>query len=184
MEKILQKPLKKILITGFEPFAENKVNPSAELMLYLSAKGYETRILPVSYSLLSQELETLDIQQYDFIFMFGLAAERAAISFERVALNWIESSVLDNTGHAPLPQPIQAGISDAIINKLPLEKWLSECEDLGLNIKMSHTAGTYLCNYLYFKVLLKNKNALFIHIPKENDFDKLNQMVELLISQL
>lgn len=172
---------KKILLTGFEPFANFKVNPSAELMIDLAHKGYQTVILPVNYALVDEKLTALRLADFDFIVLFGLASGREYISLERVALNWIEGELKDNSDSAPSPQMIDQSQPAAIINRLPLQLWLTEFEGLGLNVKISHSAGTYLCNYLYFQVLKVNKNCLFIHLPHENDFGKLSQMIERLL---
>lgn len=176
------KTSKKLLLTGFEPFGGIKVNPSADLMTYLAQNGYQTEILPVSYSLIDEKLAALNLKGYDFIGLFGLASGRDCVSFERVALNWIEGELKDNSGLAPTPQMIDQSQPAAIINQLHFQQWFKEFEDLGLNLKISHSAGTYLCNYLYFQVLKVNKNCVFIHLPEENDFEKLSQMIERMLA--
>ncbi|MBL7671236.1 MAG: hypothetical protein JNM39_12195 [Bdellovibrionaceae bacterium] len=181
-ERTQKKGLKRFLLTGFEPFGEFKVNPSAELMTYLGNRGYQTVVLPVSYALIDQKLAALKLVDFDFIVLFGLASGRDCTSLERVALNWIEGELADNLGLAPLPQMIDQSQPEAIINKLPFHQWLKEYADLGLNLKISHSAGTYLCNYLYFQVLKINKNCVFIHLPQESDFEKLSQMIEGLLT--
>jgi pyroglutamyl-peptidase len=173
--------MKKILLTGFEPFGKFVTNPSAEFMDDLAKQGYRTEVLPVSYSQIDLKLQSLAIADYHFILLFGLAFNRDHISFERVALNWIEGLTEDNSGHLPFPQPIDSSQPVAFINQLPIHQWVNALEDLGLNIKISSSAGTYLCNYLYFQILKINKKCLFIHLPPENDFKQLGKMVERLL---
>ncbi len=175
---------KNILLTGFEPFADFEVNPSAELMKFLGQRGFQTAVLPVSYSLIDSKISSLNLESYDFIFLFGLAAGRSNISFERVALNWIEGKIKDNSGQKPFPHLIDTTQPAAFINQLPLDQWVIDSTDLDLNLQVSTDAGAYLCNYLYFQVMKKNTNCIFIHLPGENDFAKIEKLIERLIAHL
>lgn len=175
---------KNILLTGFEPFADFRINPSAELMKFLEQRGFQTAVLPVSYSLIDSKISSLKLDSYDFIFLFGLAAGRSQLSFERVALNWIEGKVEDNSGQKPLPQPIDSSQPAAFINQLPLDQWVIDGKDLDLDLQVSTDAGAYLCNYLYFQVMKVNTHCIFIHIPGENDFAKIEKLIERLITRL
>lgn len=172
--------MKKYLITGFEPFAEFKTNPSAEFIRSLTDEHLEGKVLPVDYVQLKKEIAEIAFSDYEFIFMFGLAADRKEISFERVALNWIESAAADNSGVRPQPQKIDNKLGDAIINPLPLDKWIQDLK-LTADVKISHTAGAYLCNFLYFQVLQKHKNSLFIHIPSQVSLLELKRVLDRLI---
>lgn len=181
MDQVVEESLGRILITGFKPFANFQTNPSEKFVEYYKGTAIDKFIFPVSYQEVDKELKTLNLSSYKYIFLFGLASERNHISFERVALNWIESSLSDSTGQKPMPSRIQGALPNAIINLAPLEKWIEELKLFNLDIRISHTAGAYLCNYLYFKVINQNPNTLFVHLPMENDFQKLSIMFEKLI---
>lgn len=172
--------LDRILVTGFEPFGSYNKNPSLDFVEFLKNKGFATAIFPVSFNLIDTEIQKLKWNSYEFIFMFGLSAERDELSLERVALNWIESSQKDNSGFLPLCQMIDESKPAAVINKIDLNSWLPEFDRFGLPVKISHSAGAFLCNYLYYRVLEMNKNCLFIHMPKENNLEKLEKLIRAL----
>lgn len=169
------------LVTGFEPFADHAINPSAEFVRGLTLPECEKVVFPVAYDKVSEMLEPIPWDKYDFVFLFGLAADRKDICFERVALNWIESSIKDNLGKQPIPQSIDPYASQALINRLPIEQWVADLHRNSFQVKISHSAGAYLCNYLYFRVMQKTSKALFIHIPKDVALDRLQAMLQELL---
>lgn len=167
----------KYLVTGFEPFADHAVNPSAEFVLSLTLPEFEKIVFPVAYDKVSEMLASISLERYDFVFLFGLAADRKDICLERVALNWIESSITDNQGKLPAPQKIDPLADSAIINTFPIDQWVRELSGKNLQAKISHSAGAYLCNYLYFRVMQKTPKALFIHIPKDIALQSLQKIL-------
>ncbi len=165
--------MKKILLTGFGPFSDIAINPSEVLVDQLrnhrrSRDDIQTDviILPVDYKKAGVIIESLDFSKYYFVFQFGVAAGRNRISLERVALNWIESSIPDNAGVHESPQKMDESAPEALFNSLPLS---GICRDLNQkynnSVEVSFTAGAYLCNYVYFKSLAKTNRCLFTHIP-------------------
>lgn len=171
----------KYLVTGFEPFADHVVNPSAEFVKSLGLPEFEKIVFPVAYDKVSEILTGISLETYDFVFLFGLAADRKDICFERVALNWIESSIKDNLGKHPVPQKIDDSAVPAMINTLPIEQWVTELAQKNFQVKISHSAGAYLCNYLYFHVMQKTSKALFIHIPKDVAIEQLQKILQELL---
>lgn len=165
--------MKRILITGFKPFSDFKVNPSEKLVLSLSdwflkntKLELETVILPVEYEKVDQWVQETDFSKYDFVFLFGVAANRQKVCLERVALNWTESKVADNSGIIKQGQAIDSGQPPAFFNDLKLSKIAQEVgSQFENNLEVSFTAGGYLCNFIYFKTRLKTENCLFVHIP-------------------
>lgn len=172
----------KYLITGFGPFADHKINPSGEFIKSFDFPGCDKFLLPVDYQKSLEFIRDKELRHYDFIFLFGLAAERNEICLERVALNWIESSLPDNNGQAPTPQKINPELQEAWINPWPLEVWARHLVEKHMPVKISHSAGAYLCNFLYFHIIQKNPKALFIHIPKDVDLKQLGAITKELIS--
>ncbi|MCB0369245.1 MAG: hypothetical protein KDD45_07250 [Bdellovibrionales bacterium] len=186
MEKEFSQSLdkSKILITGFEPFLDHKVNPSKELALYMKNLGYSVLIFPVSYKEVTSQLEKLDLESFSFILMLGLALERQSVCLERVAINWIESSSEDSLGNKPEPQKIDSMKEDAIINQLPLQEIVKNCKaKASFTIKISHSAGAYVCNYLYFKILKHTSRALFVHLPESINIKEASELVECIVKQ-
>lgn len=184
MAEVFKKSLMKYLITGFETFGGHLVNPSSEFVKNFDFPNFDKVILPVDYEQCLQEINKFPLGDYDFVFLLGLAADRKEVCFERVALNWIESPISDNKGQSPKPQKIDETREAAVINPLPLESWTSLLSQEPLPVKVSHSAGAYLCNFLYFHVLQKTSKALFIHLPKEPDFVLLSELMRNLVRLL
>ncbi len=171
--------MKRILITGFEPFSDIKKNPSETLVndLYQLLKtqnqvDVEKLVLPVDYQKAERILNTIEFGNYDFIFQFGVAAKRSRVCLERVALNWTESSIPDNSGAHPNGRPIDEALNSAKINSLDLQKIASQLNSKFPGaIEVSLSAGAYLCNYVYFKTLSKTSQCLFVHVPSSLMFE-------------
>ena len=165
--------LAKILITGFEPFHGETVNPSKKLLqLFEANPEFKTLLLPVSYDKSWKKIETeLKTQDYDLILMMGQAGGRAKIGLERVAINSIDSEAKDEDGVQIINSSIFPGGADAYMCHLPLREWLQSCRMKNFPIEISNTAGVYVCNSIYYKTLqfIQNRNsnqkALFIHFP-------------------
>lgn len=170
--------MKEILLTGFEPFSDIKTNPSETLvndlfeeLRNLSGIRVQKIILPVDYQKADVILKGLEWSNYDFVFQFGVAAKRTRVSLERVALNWIESQIPDNSGTHISEKKIDSSSPEAIFNRLDLA---SINRDLNLkyanNSEVSLSAGAYLCNFVYFKTMAQTAKCLFTHIPTQLNF--------------
>lgn len=160
--------MKKILVTGFEPFLGQNINPSMMLAKALRDR-FDVLILPVSFekswSILRQQLGA---GTYDFVLMLGQAGGRGKISLEQVALNFLDSKYADEEGQKFTGHPISDSGPEAFISKLPLSKWAEELALEGHNIERSLSAGSYVCNYVYYRVqdFQKEKDkSLFVHFP-------------------
>jgi pyroglutamyl-peptidase len=166
--------MRKILLTGFVPFSDVSVNPSETLVrdLHQLLKTnldyqFEMMILPVDYKQVGIVINAIDFSEFDFAFHFGVARSRQRISLERVALNWMESTIPDNSGTHINRQQIDANAPAAVFNSLDLAM-ISEKINQKYNedvTEVSFSAGAYVCNYVYYKAMSKTPNCLFIHIP-------------------
>ncbi|WP_413293604.1 pyroglutamyl-peptidase I [Bdellovibrio sp. HCB185ZH] len=168
--------MKRILVTGFEPFGNQEINPSELLATELAASLPFVRslILPVDFKEAFQELLKFiehQSQPFDSIVMLGQASGRSQICLERMAHNWMENKKTDKKNPAVPAQQIFPGHPEAVMTTLPVEEIRDQ-----LNLEFPHapvvvtlSAGVYVCNNLYYKVLshqeLKNTPALFIHVP-------------------
>lgn len=164
--------MKRVLVTGFEPFLGSPVNPSREIVLKLSAEPgfgewFDTLILPVSFSGALRELNRVLAAKPDIgaVLMFGQAGGRRKISLERVALNWLETAKPDEDGFLPAVGPIATEVSPALFSRLPLDMWKEELSPV-VPIEVSLTAGGFVCNALYFDQMRTGRiPSLFVHVP-------------------
>lgn len=160
--------MKKILLTGFEPFDQHKINSSGELVKILSAElSLDYLILPVSYSRAYGSLEKhLEKNNYDFILMLGLASDRHEVNLERVGLNMMDSKIPDADGAHPRGEKISEKGEGALFCELPIMDWIKDTE-----MKISNHAGAYVCNYLYYRMLMGEyaQKSLFVHVPPIKD---------------
>lgn len=166
----------RILVTGFEAFNGQTINPSLEILNLLKLNDnfhLQTLALPVVYGKAYEEIAKVLLENhYDFILMIGQAAGRESICLERVALNWRDSSLPDAQKITHSESPIDSSLPPAYFNKLPLNSWAKEIQNLGYPVTVSTSAGSYVCNDLYFLMFkhMQNNNAqktplLFVHVP-------------------
>lgn len=172
----------RILVTGFLPFLGESINPSEILLEHIKrdfavSGNVDTLLLPVSFQQSYGKLEAqLNQRPYDFIFMLGQAGGRDKVCFERVALNWNETSKPDEDGYVPPQDRIDADDEPAFFTGLPLTEIVMKLKAKNLPASVSLSAGGYVCNFLYFKLLQKIRNdekfakapktmAMFIHVP-------------------
>ena len=167
--------MKRILVTGFEPFGGHVLNPSAQIVEALALDPVwrhqvDTLIVPVSYSSADSIVKNkISQKSYDYVLMLGQASGRSKISLERVALNWIESDLADSSGEVLSGQKINPAAENAIFASLPLEKLKLELQAIEIPVEISLNAGGYVCNYLFFQVAQAiadtSTKCGFIHLP-------------------
>ena len=168
--------MKKLIITAFEPFDKHQENPTTNVLKALPniIKNIEIKkhILPVAY-LKSYQLIEKEINQKDVIgvIMLGLAAGRTHITFEQIAINLNHASIADNLQSLKAHERIIEEGLDGYFSTLPLKDLIKDLQDKNFPVKLSLSAGGYVCNDLYYRVLYHTKthqtNLLtgFIHIP-------------------
>lgn len=159
----------KILVTGFDPFGGDKINPAIEAVKKLpdSTKGAKIIKLeiPTVFNKSAQVVHDAIVQeQPDYVLNVGQAGGRAALTPERVAINI-------NDGYQPLGEPIQADGDTAYFTQLPIKAIAKAIRAVGLPATVSNTAGTYVCNHIFYQVQymrakeFPSLKAGFIHIP-------------------
>ncbi|MBX0357683.1 pyroglutamyl-peptidase I [Halobacillus sp. Nhm2S1] len=173
--------MKKLLLTGFEPFLDFPINPTTHIVEELKGKemnGYqiEGRILPVDYNKSGQEiLEHIQDVEPDAVISLGLAAGRYKITPERISINCNESNEKDNEGNTPDGDRIQEEGPDGLFSTLPIKRFVEDLQLKGYPAEVSNTAGTYLCNHVMYQALYHfHENNLevpsgFVHIPASHD---------------
>ncbi len=155
----------KLLITGFVPFGDNKENPS-EICLNELKKEYETLLLPVSLEKAPKLLlEKINTYQPTHIISLGLASNRLHISLELIGINYLKFSLPDNDGITIKGKKINAELNDGIITNININNLIDLLGKNDIKTYLSSTAGTYICNLIYFTALNYTRNSLFIHLP-------------------
>ena len=162
-----------ILVTAFEPFGGERLNPTEMLLGKLpdAIGGYELRklLLPVDFA----AAPALAIAEYDrlspaAVIMLGQAGGRRAITPETTGVNEMHARIPDNAGYKPEHLPVVAGGPDELHCTLPLDSMISAVSALGIPGKKSDSAGRYVCNALLYRMLCHNKGEVptgFIHVP-------------------
>ena len=166
--------MKRLLITGFEPFGGEEINPSWEAVSRLPDEigGYTlTKLrIPVEFGKAAQAVLTIAKQiSPDAILCIGQAGGRAAICPELVAINLRYAKIPDNGGYQPKDEPIVAGGPCAYFATAPARKMAEAIAAAGVASQVSYSAGAYVCNDLIYTLLHRYQNTQtkvgFVHIP-------------------
>jgi pyroglutamyl-peptidase len=166
----------KALVTGFEPFGGESVNPALEAVLCLPARldGLElaTAVLPSVFGRCVAALEdALVAARPDIVLCVGLAGGRAELSLERIAINVDDARIPDNDGRQPIDRPVVAGGPAAYFATLPIKAAVRTLREAGLPAVVSNTAGTFVCNHIFYGLMhLVASRQLplrggFLHVP-------------------
>lgn len=166
----------KVLVTGFEPFGGDSVNPALEAVKQLPSTIAGVQVVvkevPTAFERSAQVLEDLmDAEEPDLVLCVGQAGGRAAMSVERVAVNLIDARIPDNDGDQPLDTPVRADGPDAYFATLPVKSMVKAMHEAGVPAALSYSAGTYVCNSLMYNALHlaaranKPVKAGFVHVP-------------------
>jgi pyroglutamyl-peptidase len=165
----------RVLVTGFEPFGEYSENSSWEVAQKVAScaiKGAEVvaEQLPVSFARAGEDLRcAIDLHTPDLLIMLGQSAVADRIKLERVALNMMDSGKGDNDGAKPDEESIYEGEESALFTSLPIKRLHSAIEAQGIAVKISNSAGLYVCNRTYYEALRMCKEramqAIFVHLP-------------------
>lgn len=165
-----------VLITGFEPFGGEAVNPSWEVVrqldgVTLAGERVVALQLPCVFGeALSVLNAALEAQQPRLTIAVGQAGGRVDITVERVAINVDDARIPDNKGQQPIDEPIVAGGPAAYFSSLPVKAIVAALREQGIPASVSQTAGTFVCNHVMYGLLdtLQDKAGTkggFIHIP-------------------
>jgi len=166
----------RVLVTGFEPFGEEKINPSWEAVKELPEKISKAEIvkheLPVSFKKVKEILPNLiDEVKPDITILTGQAGGRTNITVERVAINVMDSKKEDNDGYKPEDEPIYENAPAAYFATIPIKRVVKALQENKIPAMVSNTAGTYVCNTAMYVALHHiatnnlNAKAGFIHVP-------------------
>jgi pyroglutamyl-peptidase len=168
-----------VLLTGFEPFGNDTVNPS-----WLAARELDGSLiaghlvvaaqLPTVFDAAALALREQLLRHRPALALgAGQAGGRAAICLERVAINVNDARIPDNTGAQPVDTPVVPGAPAAYFTTLPIKAMLSALLDAGIAAQVSQTAGTFVCNHVFYALMhelatdarLRGTRGGFVHVP-------------------
>lgn len=166
----------KLLLTGFEPFGQESVNPSWEAVKAFPdmVEGVEVvKVrLPVTFKGAAVMLEqAVDEFRPDVVLCVGQGSGRSEVNIERVAINMADSKKPDNDGYQPEEMPVRAEAPDAYFSNLPVKRLVEVLHEAGVPAVVSNSAGAYVCNSVFYTALhlVHNKypdmRVGFVHIP-------------------
>lgn len=168
-----------VLLTGFNEFGGDLINPS-----WLAAQALHGQIiqshqivaaqLPTEFYASRQILSALLRQHKPVLTMcLGLAGGRSGLSLERIAINIQDARIPDNAGDQPIDIPVVKSGPAAYFTSLPIKSMLQALTNAGINAEVSQTAGTFVCNQVFYLLMhLQKSNRKnhqlrggFIHVP-------------------
>ncbi len=158
-----------ILVTGFKPFLGEQINPSEKLANELGRiQNVRSMILPVEFGKSFEVLKSeLSKKTPDYLILIGQAGGRKNISFEKIGLNWVQTDYADENGVVPTPGMIQKQSSLALMSQFPIDEIYKTLKNQKDPVEISFSAGAFVCNDLYFRVLneFPQLKTVFIHVP-------------------
>ncbi|SCY76460.1 pyroglutamyl-peptidase I [Alkaliphilus peptidifermentans] len=166
----------KILVTGFDPFGGEKVNPAYEAVKLLPNKIAGGDIIKIeiptvfSKSTIAVE-EAINKYEPDVVLSVGQAGGRSNITVEKVAINLAEARIPDNDGEQPMDEKLQQDGETAYFATIPVKAMVKNIRKHGIPANISYTAGTYVCNSIMYNTLYMthkkypNIRVGFIHVP-------------------
>ena len=165
----------RILVTGFEPFGGDSINPAWLVAQHLAGvhwAGAQVQAvqLPCVFGLSAQVLvQAVAQHQPDVVLALGLAQGREGISIERVAINVDDARIPDNAGQQPIDTPVVPGGPAAYFSTLPIKRLAQGLQQAGHPVHISQTAGTFVCNHVFYALQhhLHGQGVMsgFVHLP-------------------
>lgn len=170
---------RKLLLTGFEPFENDTVNPSWEVARALegwSCEGATVQAvqLPCAFGLAIEALDRALAQTRPaLVVALGLAGNRFEITPERVAINVDDARIADNAGRQPVDVPVLPHAPAAYFSSLPIKAIVHALRAAGIPASVSNSAGTFVCNHVFFALMhrlatvpeLTGVRGGFVHLP-------------------
>ncbi len=178
----------KILVTAFDPFGGEEINPALEAVKDLPDEISEAQVIkleiPTVFHKSADKVKQAIIDHDpDVILAIGQAGGRYGVTPERVAINVDDGRIEDNEGNQPIDSPIQADGQPAYFSSLPIKAMVEAIKAEGLPSSVSNSAGTFVCNHIMYQILymidkdFPGKIGGFVHVPftSQQVVDKANQ---------
>ena len=166
----------KILLTAFEPFGGDTVNPAQEAVALVSDSIGGAEIVKIGVPVvfgksIAVVAEAMERERPDVVLCIGQAGGRFGLTPERVAINLDDARIPDNEGNQPLDKPIFEDGAPAYFTLLPAKAMVAAIRAAGIPSSLSYTAGTFVCNHLMYGVLYHIAKSYpgmkggFMHVP-------------------
>ncbi len=168
----------KILVTGFDPFNNQSINPTQLIIEQLPKQIGLIEIIPLLLPTVRFEstnilINSIKKHKPDAVLMLGQASKIEGFHVERVAINIDDFRIKDNHQNQPIDQPIHLDGKSAYFSTLPIKKIVASMNDFGFKSTISNSAGTFVCNHVFYgcaHFIQTTKLATtygFIHVPFE-----------------
>lgn len=165
-----------ILVTGFDPFGGEIINPALEAVKLLpdEIEGHKIdklEIPTVFHKSKKVVVEQLKQKEYDIVLAIGQAGGRFELTPERVGINIDDARIPDNEGNQPIDETIQTTGAEAYFSNLPVKRMTEAIKSKGVPARLSNTAGTFVCNHILYQLgylqatQFPNIKFGFIHVP-------------------
>ncbi|WP_029451913.1 pyroglutamyl-peptidase I [Clostridium algidicarnis] len=166
----------KILVTGFDPFGGESINPALEAVKKISDNIDGVEIIKIEVpTVFKKSIDTLDkaieAHKPDVVLCVGQAGGRFDITPEKVAINLDDARIKDNEGNNPIDEPIFKDGETAYFSSLPVKAIVKNIKENNIPSSVSYSAGTFVCNHIMYGLLYlidkkyKNVKGGFIHVP-------------------
>jgi pyroglutamyl-peptidase len=167
----------RVLLTGFEPFGGESVNPSWEAVSLAAAQpppaveAVAVRLPCVFGEALDELRAAVRRTEPDLVLCVGQAGGRPDVTLERVAINVDDASIPDNAGRQPVDRPVVDGGPAAYFSSLPVKACVAAVREAGIPASVSQTAGTFVCNHVFYGLMHLIATGLpavrggFVHLP-------------------
>ena len=167
-----------MLLTGFDPFGGEPINPSIEVARRLDSWRCSNGARVTACELPTEFGRSIDVLTHaiertrpDLVIALGQAASRSEISVERIAINIDDARIADNAGSQPIDEPVVRGAPAAYFSTLPIKSIVAALQSAGIAAGVSQSAGTFVCNHLFYGLahLIATRwphmRGGFIHLP-------------------
>lgn len=166
----------KILVTAFDPFGGETINPALEAVKLMKdtiegAEIVKLEIPTVFRKSIDKTREAIEKENPDVVLCVGQAGGRFEVTPERVAINVDDARIPDNENNQPIDVPIYEDGEPAYFSTLPVKAMVEAIRNEGLPSSLSNSAGTFVCNHIMYGVLYtidkmgKDIRAGFVHVP-------------------
>ena len=168
----------KLLLTAFDPFGGEAVNPALEAVKLVANRVNDVDIVKLEVpTVFGKSVDTvvaaIDKEKPDAVLCIGQAGGRYDLTPERVAINLDDARIADNAGNQPIDKTIYETGAAAYFSTLPIKAMVARIREAGLPASVSNTAGTFVCNHLMYGVLhhlathCPGVRGGFMHVPFE-----------------
>ena len=145
----------KILVTGFDPFGKESINPAIEAVKRLddeiaNAQIIKLEIPTIAHTSLAVIKQAIEDHEPDMVLSIGQAGGRSDITVERIGINIDDYRIADNGHQQPIDEKIFADGPDAYFVNLPIKAMVKSIRSAGIPASISNSAGTFVCNHVTY----------------------------------